>query len=466
MGFKDNFLWGGALSAYQCEGAYNIDGKGISIADVKKMGSLGKMREMTDGIVEGQYYPSHEAIDFYHHYKEDLALFKELGFRCLRVSIAWSRIYPLGDEREPNEKGLQFYEDLFLECKRLEIDVMVTLFHAETPYHLYKTYGSWANKQYITFFERFAKTIIQRYKGLVRYWLTFNEINGLPYLPGQSINYKKGNKQDLYQAAHNQLVCCAIATKYAHEIDKECKVGCMLLYPTTYPFSSKPEDNLEVLKFKQELSFYSDAQIRGYYTPNMLKILENENVSLDITDKERELLQIGTVDFISFSYYNSNVLGTTKEQLEQANGNIIRGIKNPYLQSSEWGWQIDPIGLRIALNELYDKYQLPLFIVENGLGAKDTVTKKDEIIDDYRIDYLRAHIGAMKEAVDYDGVDVMGYTAWGPIDIVGAGTGQMSKRYGFIYVDKDDQGNGTLQRKKKKSFYWYQQVIKTNGEEL
>ncbi len=466
MKFKEDFLWGGALAAYQCEGAYNVGNKGLSIADVKLAGKHGVPRQITDGVIEGKYYPNHDAVDFYHHYKEDLALFKEMGFRCLRTSIAWSRIYPKGDELEPNEEGLRFYDEFFRECQRLNIELVVTLFHAETPYHMYKTYGSWSNKKYIECFERYAKTVISRYRGLVKYWLTFNEINGLPYLPGQGLNCNRKNKSDLFQAAHNQLVCSAIATKYVHEVDNDAKVGCMLLYPTAYPYSCKPEDNFETLKFRQELNFYADAHIRGYYTPNMFKLLEKHGAKIEVTPEETSLLLDGKVDFISFSYYNSSVRGSSPEQLAATEGNVIKGISNPHLSASEWGWQIDPIGLRIACNELYDKYQLPLFIVENGMGATDTINENGEIIDDYRIDYLRAHISAIKDAVCQDGVDLMGYTAWGPIDIVAASTGQMSKRYGFIYVDRDDAGQGTMKRMKKKSFNWYKDVISSNGDKL
>ncbi|WP_249030448.1 family 1 glycosylhydrolase [Tannockella kyphosi] len=464
--FKEGFLWGGGLAAHQCEGAYNIGGKGLSIADVKNVEVNGVAREYTDGLLDGVYYPSHDAIDFYHNYKEDLALFHEMGFKCLRTSIAWTRIYPNGDELEPNAEGLQFYREFFEECKRLNIELIITLFHADTPFYMYKTYGSWSNKKYIECFERYAKTVISEYKGLVKYWLTFNEINGLPYLPGQSLNSVRDNKSDLYQAAHNQLVCSAIAVKYAHEIDKDCKVGCMLLYPTAYAYSCSPEDNFELMKFKQGMNFFADCHVHGKYTPNMLKILENANAKIEVTEEEKEILLAGKVDYIAFSYYNSTVRGSSPEQLKATGGNIIRGIKNPYLPSTSWGWQIDPIGLRIGLNELYDKYQLPLMIVENGLGAEDVVNENGEIIDDYRIDYLRQHISAIGDAICEDGVDVIAYTSWGPIDIVSAGTGQMSKRYGYIYVDRDNEGNGTMKRSKKKSFDWYKHVIETNGREL
>lgn len=466
MKFNDDFLWGGGLAAYQCEGGYAQGGRGLAITDVKLVGGLGVPREMTDGIIDGEFYPSHEAIDFYGRYKEDLALFKEMGFKCLRTSISWSRIFPNGDEAEPNEAGLQFYQDFFEECKRLDITVIATLFHADTPLHMYKTYGSWSNAKYVECFSNYSEAVIKRYKGLVKYWLTFNEINGLPYLPGQGVHSVRGDKFDLFKAAHNQLLCSAIAVKQVHDFDPDAQAGCMLLYPTAYPFSCKPEDNLERMKFMQELNFYADAHVRGCYTPNMYKVMERHGVTMEISEEDKEILAGGKVDFISFSYYNSSVRGSSEEQLKATEGNVIKGIKNPHLESSEWGWEIDPTGLRIALNELYDKYQLPLFIVENGMGAKDTVNENGEIIDDYRIDYLKSHIEAVRDAVCLDGVDLMGYTAWGPIDIVSASTGQMSKRYGFIYVDKDDQGNGTLDRMRKKSFYWYKKVIETNGEEL
>ncbi|MGX7149068.1 6-phospho-beta-glucosidase [Enterococcus ureasiticus] len=474
MAFRKDFLWGGATAANQCEGGYNEGGRGLANVDLAPVGPdrfpviTGEMK-MFD-FDDEHFYPAQNAIDMYHRYKEDIALFGEMGFKTYRLSIAWSRIFPLGDETEPNEEGLKFYEDLFKECRKHNIEPLVTITHFDCPMHLVEKYGAWRSREMVGFYENLCNVIFNRYKGLVKYWLTFNEINMILHAPfmGAGLYFEEGeNKEQVkYQAAHHELLASAIATKIAHEVDPENQVGCMLAAGTNYAYTCKPEDVWAARKADRENFFFIDVQSRGEYPAYALKELEREGIELPIEEGDLELLKEHTVDFISFSYYSSRVQSTDPAINEQTAGNIFASVKNPYLEASEWGWQIDPLGLRVTMNDLYDRYQKPLFIVENGLGAVDTPDENGNVIDDYRIDYLAAHIQAMKDAVELDGVDLLGYTTWGCIDLVSAGTGEMKKRYGFIYVDRDNDGNGTLKRSKKKSFDWYKKVIATNGEDL
>lgn len=474
MGFRHDFLWGGATAANQCEGGYDKGGRGLANVDVVPIGKdrypiiTGQMK-MVD-FDDEHFYPAKEAIDMYHRYKEDIALFAEMGFKTYRLSIAWSRIFPKGDEAEPNEAGLQFYEDVFNECRKYGIEPLVTITHFDCPIHLVENYGAWRNRKLVGFYENLCRAIFTRYKGLVKYWLTFNEINMILHAPfmGAGLYFEEGdNKEQVkYQAAHHELVASAIATKIAHEVDPENQVGCMLAAGGYYPYTSNPEDVFESRKKDRENYFFIDVQSRGEYPAYALKELERQGIQIEMEAGDLELLKAHTVDFISFSYYSSRVATADPELLAKTEGNIFASVKNPYLEASEWGWQIDPLGLRITMNDLYDRYQKPLFIVENGLGAVDVPNEDGYVEDDYRIDYLAAHIKAMKDAVDLDGVDLLGYTTWGCIDLVSAGTGEMKKRYGFIYVDRDNEGNGTLKRSKKKSFDWYKKVIATNGEDL
>ncbi|MBS5927616.1 MAG: 6-phospho-beta-glucosidase [Clostridium sp.] len=468
--FPEGFLWGGAVAANQCEGAWNIGGKGVSTADVATAGALNVKREYTERIIEGKYYPSHEAIDFYHRYKEDIALFKEMGFKCFRTSINWTRIFPKGDELEPNEEGLKFYDDLFDECNKNGMDPVITISHYEMPYHLVENYGGWKNRKLVDFYLNYCKAIFTRYKDKVKYWMTFNEINIItlhPFIPA-GIRFKDGdNKEEIiYQAAHHQLVASAKAVKLGHEINPDFKIGCMMVYPLAYAETCNPNDVRATQENMNTHYFFSDVHVRGYYPSYMKKYFERNNLNIVMEEDDEKALREGTVDFIGFSYYMSLVVSTDEKNKEKASGNMMGGIKNPYLKSSDWGWQVDPVGLRISLNNLYDRYQIPLFIVENGLGAVDNVEEDGSINDVYRIEYLRKHITEMKKAVTIDGVDLIGYTPWGCIDLISAGTGEMKKRYGFIYVDKDNEGKGTLKRSKKKSFYWYKKVIESNGEIL
>ncbi|MFJ5485073.1 glycoside hydrolase family 1 protein [Pectobacterium actinidiae] len=461
--FPKTFLWGGAVAANQVEGAYLTDGKGLSTSDLQPQGIFGEIVTRTPGDSGIKDI----AIDFYHRYPEDIALFAEMGFKCLRTSIAWTRIFPQGDETQPNEAGLAFYDRLFDEMAKYGIQPLVTLSHYEMPYGLVKNYGGWGNRETITFFERYARTVFQRYKDKVKYWLTFNEINCALHAPFTGIGLPTGNdssKQDIYQAIHHQLVASAKAVKACHEIIPDAKIGNMMLGSMFYPLTCKPVDVMETMQQNRDWLFFGDVQSRGYYPAYMKRFFAQHGITLTVTEDDRESLK-ETIDFISFSYYMTGCVTTDEEVNQKARGNILNMVPNPHLESSEWGWQIDPEGLRYILNYLYDRYQKPLFIVENGLGAKDKLESDGSINDDYRIKYLNDHLYQVGEALE-DGVEVMGYTCWGPIDLVSASKAEMSKRYGFIYVDRDDEGNGTLERRRKKSFYWYKEVISSHGASL
>lgn len=458
--FPDDFLWGGATAANQIEGAHTADGKGLSTSDIQPFGTF---RELVSRQ-QGDFNIKDRAIDFYHRYPEDIALFKELGFSCFRLSIAWSRIFPKGDELQPNELGLAYYDKVFNELEKHGITPLVTLSHYEMPLHLAEQYQGWTSRELITFFERYAKVVFARYGHRVKHWLTFNEINLTLHEPFTGSGVPRDTKpQQLYQAIHHQLVASAKAVKACHELIADAKIGNMMLGAIQYPLTCHPDDIFETLQQNREWLFFGDVQSRGYYPSYMQRKFKALGVELHITEEDREALK-ETIDFISFSYYMTGCV-TTHQEMEVLDEEILKMGGNPYLKSSDWGWQIDPKGLRIVLNMLYDRYQKPLFIVENGLGAIDEINEQGEIEDDYRINYLNDHLYQVGEALQ-DGVEVMGYTCWGPIDLVSASTAQMSKRYGFIHVDRDDQGEGTLLRRRKKSFYWYQGVIAAQGENL
>lgn len=459
--FPDTFLWGGALAANQVEGAWQEGGKGISTSDVLPHGIFGEVVERTPGSVGIKDI----AIDFYHRYPQDISLFAEMGFSCLRVSIAWTRIFPEGDEESPNEAGMAYYDRLFDELAKHNITPMVTLSHYEMPWGLVKSYGGWGSRRVITFFERYARAVFTRYKNKVKLWLTFNEINMSLHAPLTGVGLEgTPGEAEIYQAIHHQLVASARVVKACHEIIPDARIGNMLLGGLMYPLTCKPEDMLETLRENRSWLFFGDVQCRGEYPGYMLRYFRDSGIILDITEADREALK-ATVDFISFSYYMTGCVTADAEVSAKARGNILSMVPNPHLASSEWGWQIDPIGLRILLNELWDRYQKPLFIVENGLGAKDQPAADGRVQDDYRIRYLNDHLVQVAEAIE-DGVNVLGYTCWGPIDLVSASKAELSKRYGFIYVDRDDQGQGTLARSRKKSFYWYKEVIASNGASL
>lgn len=459
--FPNDFLWGGAIAANQVEGAYLEDGKGLSTSDVQPKGVFGDVVER----VAGDSGLKDVAIDFYHRYPEDIALFAEMGFSCLRISIAWTRIFPNGDETTPNEAGLAFYDKLFDEMLSKGMTPLVTLSHYEMPWGLVKGYGGWGSRQTIAFFERYARTVFERYKHKVKLWLTFNEINMSLHAPMTGVGLpEKSSKAEIFQAIHHQLVASALAVSACHDIIPDAKIGNMILGGLMYPLSCKPEDVLETLQQNRTWQFFGDVQCRGEYPGYMRRFFRDNGINLDITDTDRDALRT-TIDFISFSYYMTGCVTTDEELNQKARGNILSMVPNPHLASSEWGWQIDPVGLRTLLNVMWDRWQKPLFIVENGLGAKDKLQADGTINDDYRISYLNDHLVQVREAID-DGVEVMGYTSWGPIDLVSASKAEISKRYGFIYVDRDDEGKGTLARSRKKSFWWYKEVIGSNGASL
>lgn len=485
MTFREDFLWGGAVAANQCEGAYLEDGKGLSIADMMLGGDVNTPRTFCPYILEERFYPSHMGIDFYHRYKEDIKLFAEMGFKCFRTSINWARIFPNGDDAQPNEAGLAFYDRVFDECRRYGIEPLVTLCHYEIPWEIAKKYGGFYDRRTIDLFVKYAKTCFERYKNKVKYWITFNEINagtidlgrynGVGLVEDVDLQrsepiYKsqlQDQPQKRWEALHNEFVASARAVVEGHKINPDFMIGCMICHITWYPLTCSPEDELAA-QYKDLMfnDFCADVQVNGIYNPIGLENLRKEGIDLSyITEEDKKILKEGTVDMYTFSYYMSNCISVNKDA-ERIKGNLQGGMKNPYLKVSDWGWQIDPKGLKWTLLKLASRYpNVPLMIVENGFGAVDIVEADGSIHDPYRIEYLREHIIAMKEAVDA-GVPLIGYTVWGCIDIVSLGTGEFHKRYGFIYVDRHDDGTGDFSRKKKDSFYWYAKVIASNGESL
>ena len=458
--FPDDFLWGGAIAANQVEGSYDLDGKGLSTSDMLPSGILSPHQtreERTPGIKD-------LAIDFYNRYPQDIVLFKEMGFNCLRLSLAWTRIFPNGDEQEPNEAGLEYYDKIFDELAKHDIQPFVTLSHYEMPYALVENYGGWGDRRLIEFFERYVTTVYERYKNKVKMWLTFNEINMSLHAPFTGVGLQEGaTEQEIYQAIHHQLVANAKAVKLCQRIIPDGKIGNMLLGAINYPFTCNPDDVIAAMHENNKWLFFGDVQTRGRYPGYMLRYFRENDIKIKMEEGDLECIASASVDFISFSYYASGCASADPQQKEV--GNIVDSVPNPYLEKSQWGWLIDPKGLRILLNFLYDRYQKPLFIVENGLGARDELDEKGHIQDDYRIAYINDHLVQAREALA-DGVELMGFTSWGPIDLVANSTAEMSKRYGFIYVDRHDDGTGTLERKRKKSFSWYQEVIRTRGDSL
>jgi 6-phospho-beta-glucosidase len=478
--FPKNFYWGGATAANQIEGAFDKDGKGLSAADFveyipKEERTKDNAMEITSeqirktlsGESTGRF-PKREGVDFYHRYKEDIALLAEMGFTAFRLSIHWSRIFPNGYDEVPNEAGLAFYDRVFDELAKYNIEPIVTLSHYETPYGLTEKYNGWAGREVIDHFVRYAETVFTRYKDKVKFWISFNEINVItlsPFTGGGIVSDREGDPvQTKCQALHHQFVASALATKRLHEINPKGKMGCMLARMSHYANTPNPEDVLKAQKDNQDNLFFTDVHARGEYPKYMERFFIENDIKIIKETGDDEIIKQYPVDYITISYYMS-MLSSAAPEGERTDGNLMNSLKNPYLEASDWGWQIDPVGLRIVLNDMYDRYRLPIFIVENGLGAYDKVEEDGSIHDTYRIDYLRKHIEQMKEAIG-DGVELLGYTSWGPIDLVSMSTSEMSKRYGYVYVDKDDEGNGTLERKRKDSFYWYKKVIASNGEEL
>lgn len=476
-GFPEGFLWGGATAANQFEGAWDVDGKGVSIPDVSTSGSAHVSKRIEPLLSDEFVYPSHEAVDFYHRYEEDIALLAEMGFKAFRLSIAWTRIFPTGMEEEPNEAGLAFYDRVF-DCLRSHgIEPVVTLSHYEMPYALVEEMNGWEGRACVDHFVRYAKAVLDRYHDKVTYWLTFNEINAALAKNGASsslgtIRGFSGARTDLpdepqvrFQALHHQFVASALVVSYAHEQYPSLKMGNMSVFAPLYPLTCSPDDMLESQHEMHRVNWFcSDVQVRGFYPAYILRYFDENDIRIEMGWDDERILREGTVDFYSFSYYMSNCVSSESGK-ERTSGNLFDGVKNPYLKASDWGWQIDPKGLRWSLNEIWDRYQVPVMVVENGLGAYDEVEPDGSIHDTYRIDYLRQHIEQMREAVE-DGVELTGYLPWGCIDLVSASTGEMAKRYGFVYVDKDNEGAGTLARSRKDSFYWFQKVIASNGVDL
>lgn len=470
-GFPKDFLWGGAVAANQCEGAWDVDGKGVSMADIEELPleysrtKVVGFKHTKEEIISSskdtsKYYPRRKGIDFYHTYKEDLALMKEMGFTCFRTSFNWARIFPNGDDKVPNEAGLKFYDDLIDEMLKDGIQPIMTISHYEMPVHLIIEYGGWYSKKVLECFVKYCRVLFERYHSKVKYWIVFNQINSLGgWGEFASLGMLEDGYEDwtsaLYQGTHHQFVASAMAKKIAHEIDPGMQIGMMLGDDATYYATSDPKDIFANTQYMQRtVYFYSDVLVHGEYPGYMLRYFKDNNIHVEISQEELDLIRNNTVDFLSFSYYHTKVISAKFDKPQD----------NPYLERSIWGWAIDPIGFRNSLNLYWDRYHMPMFIAENGLGALDTI-EDGKIHDTYRIEYLKAHIEQMKEAIK-DGVKVFGYASWGPIDIISCSQGEMSKRYGYIYVDQDDRGNGTGKRIRKDSFYWYQNVIRTNGEEL
>ena len=487
MSFKKGFFWGGAVAANQCEGAWNFDGRGPALTDVTTGGSYKEPRRVTyidkDGkpgfltsgasLPEGAHYavlddclyPNHDGIDFYHTYKEDIALFAEMGFKMFRMSISWSRIYPTGLEEEPNQKGIEFYRNVFAELRKNNIEPLVTIWHFDTPLYLEEQLGGWQNRKLVDLFVKFARTCFENFSDQVNYWLTFNEINNTINFINRGGEVTDEDYAGALQHLHHQFVASALAVKIGHEIDPNNKIGCMICGITYYPMTCDPEDILANRhRWEEGIWYCGDVQVKGKYPTYACRIWKEHNVNLKMEKDDEKILREGKVDFYSFSYYMSTAVTTHKDG-EEVGGNMVIGIKNPYIKYSDWGWGMDPMGLRYYLEMIYDRYEVPLMVVENGLGAYDTVEADGSIHDPYRIDYFRDHIREMSKACDA-GVDLVAYTTWGPIDLVSAGTGEMRKRYGFIYVDKNDDGTGTMARSRKDSFFWYKKVIESNGEDL
>ena len=470
---RNNFLWGGALAAHQVEGAYDVGGKGLSVSDVLTSGSKTEKRKITDGVLDNVYYPSHDAVKFYENYKEDIKLFKEMGFKCFRTSISWSRIFPNGDDEYPNEEGLKFYDGLIDELLKNDIEPVITLSHFEIPYNLVKKYGGFRSRKVVDYFCKFAETVFTRYKGKIKYYLTFNEINNqmsyqedlMPFVnSGILFEENEDRLKVVFQALHYEFLAGAKATILAHQIDSDVKVGCMLAINPLYALTCKPDDVLACMNANRASNyFFADVQAKGYYPYYIKSMWKNFGYELDITDDDLKIIKQGACDYIGFSYYISMAVEKNDAGIPVNDDLSIMPKLNPYLKQTDWGWTIDPEGLRIVLNDYYERYEKPLFVVENGFGYEDKLEDDGSIHDQNRIEYLKSHIIEMEKAIEIDGVDCIGYTAWGCLDCVSFTTGELKKRYGFIYVDRNDDQTGDFKRLKKDSFDWYKQVIANNG---
>jgi len=447
MRFPENFLWGVSLAAHQCEGCFEGDGKGRGISEKEEF--------------------HNPMSDFYHRYAEDIEKLSELGIHAFRMSIDWSRIYP-DPWGEPNPIGISYYRDLLTKLKEKGIQPIVTLSHYEMPYLISKING-FTSKESIDLFMKYVRTCYENFGDLVHYWLTFNELN-CEHMPGHNkMNGIISDENHLewdYVALNNKLVCSALAVKLLHEMYPDAEIGNMIGYFPIYPQTSNPKDFLKMMQKTNLLHHIClEVQCNGRYPYFAEAYFRQNNIDIQLTEEEKEILKEGTVDFISMSYYCSNVV-TYKYDMPRRSGNQIGGIDNEYLSKNEWGWTIDPEGLRIVLNDCYQRYQKPIIIVENGLGAYDRKEEDNAIHDDYRIEYFHNHLTELAKAVVEDGVDVFGYCLWSAIDIVSVSANTISKRYGLIYVDADDDGNGSFDRFRKDSFYYYQKVVASNGESI
>lgn len=470
-GYPEDFLWGGAIAANQAEGAFDVDGKGLSIADFheykKQLGKDDRLEHATisasdDMFIndEKKYYPKRYAIDFYHTYKEDIKLMAELGIKCFRTSINWTRIFPTGIEEEPNEKGLNFYDNVIDELLKYGIEPVITLSHYEMPIYLVENYGGWTSVKTVEAFEKFSFACLKRYSNRVKYWITFNQINLLSFNTlGFTSSQVKNELEATYQAVHYQFVAQSKVKEIANRLDLDIMVGTMLSDKIAHPATCKPEDVLFNYRKNQMEYLFGDVAMRGEYPGYAHRFFYENNLAIKMTTEELELIKNNTMDYLSFSYYYTKI-----NDSEINTFSPMDKSKNPYLNTSEWGWEIDPIGLRTALNMYYDRYQCPIFLTENGLGARDKF-EEGKINDDYRIEYLEKHFIQMKEAIK-DGVNLIGYCLWSPVDIVSCSSAEMVKRYGVIHVDMDNLGNGTKRRTPKKSYNWYRNIIETNGTEL
>lgn len=473
MKLKDDFLWGGSIAAHQVEGAWDEDGKGLAIMDLVTEGSYGQPRQIQAAFQDDSRYPSHRGIDFYHRYQEDIALFAEMGFKALRISVDWSRIYPNGDDEKPNLAGIEFYQNVVDELKRYQIEPIITLYHFEIPLNLVHKYGSWKNRKVIDFYLRFCETMFTALKGKVKYWVTFNEMNHIDpqteasdiftyIIAGLKYSELTDKAQTLAIIGYNMTLASCAAVQLGHQINADYQIGCVFGIEPVYPIDSDPNNVLKAFK-QMDRDFYQiDAMCNGIFPQYKLEEYRSQKIKIEVSQKDAEIFELGKLDFIGMNYYASSV--AEYEGAVESKSALFGGLHNPFLKTSKWGWTIDPVGIRYLLNYTYRKYGMPIMITENGLGAVNQIEQDDSIHDNYRIEYLKQHIKEMKKAVELDQVDCVGYLTWGPIDLVSATTGQMSKRYGFIHVDLDDKGEGTLERKKKDSFYWYKDVINSNGE--
>ena len=473
--FPEGFLWGGATADFQYEGGFNEDGRGMITHDIVTSGNVNTPRRMTYILPDGttgwvnsrenmpdgakaycdpnEYYPSHQAVDGYHRIHEDIELMAEMGLNVYRFSICWGRIFPTGDEEEPNEAGLKYYEDVIDDLLAHGMEPLVTINHDELPVYLADTYHGWLSRHTIDCFFKYGKTLVDRYKGKVKYWLTFNEIN--VYAGYSHLGVTDTSQAVIYQCDHHMFLASALVTKYIHETDPQAMVGTMYASSPCYPLTCKPEDVFMKLQTSRRLYYYSDVMIRGYYPSYAKTLWDQANFELKKEEGDDQILKEGTLDFYSFSCYRS----TTVQKGSKINSAGMSFDQNPYLKSTPWGWPIDPMSIRYVLNEVYDRYQVPLFIVENGLGDIDELDENGYCNDDYRINYLKDHFRQIRKAICLDGIPVLGYTMWGIIDLVSLSTGEMKKRYGFISVDMDDVGNGTKNRGRKESFYWMKKFM-------